>query len=106
MAISDWGSRGVPNAFLTAQLRSDGVRNASHWKSPEFDGCTSKFVAESDVGTAQKLAGQIQELLLEETPIIYPYFTKYLTATLPTVTGVVPTAIGQMLRRTRHRCRA
>ena len=97
VAVSDWGSRGVPNAFLTAQLRSDGVRNASHWKSPEFDRLYQQFVAESDVQAQRKLAGQIQELLLEETPIIYPYFTKYLTATLPNVTGVVPTAIGHML---------
>jgi peptide/nickel transport system substrate-binding protein len=97
VAISDWGSRGVPNAYLTAQLRSDGVRNASHWKSKEFDALYDKYVAEADEAKQQELAGQIQEYLLEETPIIYPYFGQYLTANLSTVSGVVPTAMGQML---------
>jgi peptide/nickel transport system substrate-binding protein len=97
VAISDWGSRGVPNAFLTAQLKSDGVRNASHWHNQEFDRLYREYVGEADVSAQRKLAGKIQTLLLDETPIIYPYFTKYLTATLPTVSGVVPTAMGQML---------
>jgi hypothetical protein len=42
------------------------------------------------------IAGQIQRLLLDETPIIYPYFYDYLSATQKNVTGVYPTAIGQL----------
>jgi len=47
--------------------------------------------------TGQKtIAGKIQNLLLEQTPIIYPYFYNYLTATSKNVTGVEPTAIGHL----------
>jgi peptide/nickel transport system substrate-binding protein len=41
------------------------------------------------------LAGQIQTLLLDETPIIWAYFYSYLAATQKNVTGVYPTAQGQ-----------
>ena len=42
------------------------------------------------------IAGQIQKLLLEQTPIIFPYFYNYLTATAKNVTGAYPTAIGHL----------
>ena len=46
-------------------------------------------------GTQQKLAGQIQRLLLDETPIIFAYFYNYLSASQKNVTGTYPTAQGQ-----------
>jgi peptide/nickel transport system substrate-binding protein len=42
-----------------------------------------------------QLAGQIQRLLLDETPIIWAYFYNYLAATQKNVTGVYPTQQGQ-----------
>ena len=45
---------------------------------------------------AQREARQIERLLLDETPIIYPYFYDYLSATQKSVTGVYPTAIGEL----------
>jgi peptide/nickel transport system substrate-binding protein len=41
------------------------------------------------------LAGQIQTLLLDETPIIFAYFYNYLSASQKNVTGTYPTAQGQ-----------
>src|SRR5215469_11335081 len=59
--------------------------------------CLSKqFVAAVDLASQRQLAGRIERLLLDETPIIYPYFYDYLTATQKTVTGVYPTAIGEL----------
>jgi len=42
-----------------------------------------------------ELAGQIERLLLDETPVIWAYFYNYLTASQKNVTGVYPTAQGQ-----------
>jgi peptide/nickel transport system substrate-binding protein len=42
------------------------------------------------------MVGEIERLLLEQTPVIYPYFYEYLTATQKNVTGVYPTAIGEL----------
>ena len=44
---------------------------------------------------AAELAGKIEQLLLDETPIIFAYFYDYLSATAKNVTGVYPTAQGQ-----------
>ena len=48
------------------------------------------------MGTQKSLAGQIETLLLAQTPIIFAYFYNYLTATAQGVTGVYPTAIGHL----------
>jgi peptide/nickel transport system substrate-binding protein len=53
-------------------------------------------VASVDLSTQRTIAGQIETLLLKETPIIYAYFYNYLTATAKTVSGVYPTAIGHL----------
>ena len=41
-------------------------------------------------------AGAIQTLLLDETPVIFPYFYDYLSATVPNLQGVETTAMGQI----------
>jgi peptide/nickel transport system substrate-binding protein len=48
-----------------------------------------------DLSSQRQVAGQIQRLLLDETPIIFAYFYNYLTASQKNVTGVYPTAQGQ-----------
>ena len=48
-----------------------------------------------DLTTARNISGQIERLLLDETPIVFAYFYDYLTATQKNVTGVYPTAQGQ-----------
>ena len=95
--ISDWGHRGIPNVFLNAQLTSNGVRNASHWHNEEFDQLATSFFGEPDLERQKEIAVQIQELLLDETPIIYSFFGSQLTATTPEVAGVVSTPSSLML---------
>lgn len=94
--ITDYGHRGTPNVFLTAPLKSDGTWNSAEFKSPEYDKLVSGYVAALTPADQKAQAGAIQRLLLDETPVIFPYFYDYLTATAPTVTGVEPTAMGQM----------
>ena len=47
-------------------------------------------------GFCTALAGKIQTLLLEQTPIVIPYFIDGLTATKSSVHGVSPTSISQL----------
>ena len=54
-----------------------------------------QYVAALDVDSQQAVAKQIQELLLDETPIIFPYFYNFLSAAKPNLTGAVSTATGQ-----------
>jgi peptide/nickel transport system substrate-binding protein len=102
MSIVDYGARGVPNVFLGAPLQSinaktgQGAWNAARFNDPTYDALSKQFIAAVDLSTQRRLAGQIERLLLDETPIIYPYFYEYLSATQKNVTGVYPTAIGEL----------
>jgi peptide/nickel transport system substrate-binding protein len=44
----------------------------------------------------RKIAGQIETLLLDQTPVVYGYFYNYLSASAKNVTGISPTAIGHI----------
>jgi peptide/nickel transport system substrate-binding protein len=102
MSLVDYGHRSVPNAFLTSALETynaktgTGTWNAAHFANTQYDKLAAQYVAASDVGTQKTLAGQIETLLLAETPIVVGYFYNYLTATTKGVTGVYPTAIGHL----------
>ncbi len=102
MSLVDYGHRSVPNVFLTSPLQTinaktgTGAWNAAHFKNSQYDKLVAQYIAASDLSTQKSLAGQIETLLLAQTPIIFGYFYNYLTATAKNVTGVYPTAIGHL----------
>jgi peptide/nickel transport system substrate-binding protein len=98
MGITDYGHRPVPNVYLTAALAGDpklGVWNSAHFKNDDYDELVRQYVAALDVDSQRGVAKQIQELLLEETPIIFPYFYNFLSAAKPNLQGAVSAATGQ-----------
>jgi peptide/nickel transport system substrate-binding protein len=96
MGITDYGHRGVPNVFLTAPLKSDGTWNSAHFKNAEYDTLVNGYIASLDLDSQRTAAGKIQELLLDETPVIFAYFYDFLTATKKGATGVEPTAMSHL----------
>ena len=96
MSLVDYGSRGVPNVFLESPLTSGGPWNAAHFKNPQYDKLVAQYVAAVDLGSQRQIAGKIQTLLLDETPIVIPYFLDGLTASTKKVTGLNPTSISQI----------
>ena len=98
MGITDYGHRPVPNVYLTAALAGDpkiGVWNSAHFRNDEYDELVRQYVAALDLESQRTLAGQIQQLLLDETPIIFPYFYNFLSAAKPNLQGAVSAATGQ-----------
>jgi len=102
MSLVDYGHRSVPNVFLGAPLETidakagTGSWNAAQFNNSQYDGLVSQYVAALDLSAQRSVAGQIETLLLNETPIIYGYFYNFLSATAMGVTGVYPTAIGHL----------
>ncbi len=90
MGITDYGHRGVPNVFLRAPLLSDGPWNGAHFKNADYDKLVGEFGRTADIGGQRALAGKIETLLHEETPIIFAYFYDYLVPTRKGVTGIPP----------------
>jgi peptide/nickel transport system substrate-binding protein len=102
MSLVDYGHRGVPNVFLTAPLQTTnaksgtGAWNAAHFANAQYDKLVAQYIAAADLTSQKSIAGQIENLLLNQTPVIFPYFYNYLTATAQNVTGAMPTAIGHL----------
>ncbi|HEY2260529.1 MAG TPA: ABC transporter substrate-binding protein [Solirubrobacteraceae bacterium] len=96
MSMVNYGDRGVPNVFLDAPLTTHGAWNAAHFHDPAYDALVRQYTAAIDLQTQRTIAGKIERLLLEQTPIIIPYFIDGLTAVTPSVHGVNPTAISQV----------
>ena len=102
MSLVDYGHRSVPNVFLTAPLETTNAKagtgswNAAHFANAQYDKLVTQYIAATDVSSQKTIAGQIEQLLLNQTPIIFGYFYNYLTATAMGVSGVYPTAIGHL----------
>jgi peptide/nickel transport system substrate-binding protein len=102
MSLVDYGHRSVPNVFLTAPLQTinaktgTGPWNAAHFANSQYDKLAAQYIGTVDVATQKQIAGQIETLLLNETPIIFGYFYNYLSAWAKGVSGVYPTAIGHL----------
>ncbi|MHB1928520.1 MAG: ABC transporter substrate-binding protein [Acidimicrobiales bacterium] len=101
MSLVDYGGRGVPNIYLEAPLQTidkttgQGAWNAAHFNNATFDKLSKEFIAASDLTTQRQLAGQIETLLLAETPIIFAYFYDALLAQKG-VSGVTLTQQGNI----------
>ena len=80
MNITDWGHRPVPNVYLTGGLHSKGVWNASHYRNKKFDAIMKSYIAAIALRDQRKYAKQLQEILLHDTPVIFPYFDDRLAA--------------------------
>ena len=94
MSLVDYGARPVPNVFLQAPLQStdaksrQGSWNAAHFDNPTYDSLSTEYMAAVDLSEQRKLATRIQTLLLDETPVIYPYFYDFLAASQKNIHGV------------------
>ena len=102
MSLVDYGHRSVPNVFLTSPLETinaktgTGSWNAAHFNNSQYDSLVAQYIAATDLSTQRSLAGQIETLLLAQTPVVFGYFYNYLSATAMGITGAYPTAIGHI----------
>jgi peptide/nickel transport system substrate-binding protein len=99
--ITDWGSRPVPNVFLVAALSTlsksgAGVWNAAHYSNPKFNADVKSFLAAASFKDQNKYATAMQQILLHDTPVVFPYFYYYLAAGSKSVKGYVADPLGQI----------
>ncbi|HEX5193413.1 MAG TPA: hypothetical protein VFW09_11470, partial [Solirubrobacteraceae bacterium] len=96
MSLVDYGNRGVPNVFLESPLATGGPWNAAHFHNKTYDNLVKQYVAAVDLQTQRQIAGKIERLLLDQTPLVIPYFIDGLTASTPKVHGLNPTSTQQI----------
>jgi peptide/nickel transport system substrate-binding protein len=95
MGITDYGHRPVPNVFLSSVYTSKGTWNAAHFKNPDADALIAEYIGALDLDSQRTAAKKIQELLLDETPVVIPYFYNFLSAGVPKLKNAVSAATGQ-----------
>jgi peptide/nickel transport system substrate-binding protein len=94
MSLVDYGARPVPNVFLQAPLQSTDAKsrrgswNAAHFSNATYDSLSNQYMAAIDLSAQRRLASKIQSLLLDESPVIYPYFYNFLAASQKNVYGI------------------
>jgi peptide/nickel transport system substrate-binding protein len=103
MTITDWGHRGVPNVLLNAALTSKavpskkaGTWNAAHFKNKKYDALVKAFGATPALADQKKIAKAIELLLLDQTPVIFPYFYNTFNAGTKKVKGFQVDQLGQI----------
>jgi peptide/nickel transport system substrate-binding protein len=99
VGITDYAHRGVPNTLLGNPLLSNGAWNAAHFKSAAYDALVPRYLKALDLQAQRSAAGDIQRLLLDETPLIIGYFPDLLVPVRKGVAGLVPIAAGLLLDR-------
>jgi peptide/nickel transport system substrate-binding protein len=99
LGITDYAHRGVPNTLLGNPLISNAPWNAAHFKNAAYDALVPRYVRALDLQAQRSAARDIEELLLDETPLIISYFPDLLVPVRKDITGLVPIAAGLLLDR-------
>ncbi len=94
VVITDYGHRAIPNVFLTSAFETGGVWNQSHYANPKLDSAIKSYIGAADLASEQKYAGTIEGILLEDTPVIIPYFYSYVAVGSSKVKGYSPEGLG------------
>ena len=94
--ITEYGHRGVPNVYLTSAYKSAGVWNAAHYSSQDFDGAAKSFLESSDLTTQKTASKKIQEVLLEDSPVVTAFFASAIQITKKGVNGLITTGMNHI----------
>ncbi len=85
--ITEYGHRGVPNVYLTSSLSSKGTWNAAHYNSADFDAAAKTYIESADITTQKAASKKIQEILLEDSPVVFGFFGSTLDVSKKGLTG-------------------
>jgi len=78
MQVTDWGHRAVPNVVASASLTRTGPWNGSKYANKTYDRLMKSYVGAISLVDQRRFSRQLQELLLRDTPVIFPYFNGWL----------------------------
>ena len=88
LGMTGWGSRPTPQQYLDLQLRTGAQWNESKFSSDVLDELIQTAGTSLDQAERVDAYHQIQEFLINDGPIIVPYFFPQFAATATNVDGV------------------
>ena len=84
---SFWGARPA-NETISLALRSDAVWNESYYNNPRLDELLDLANTEGDLAKRKESFREIQEMLIEDVPVLYLMYTPVIVAHRVRVQGV------------------
>jgi peptide/nickel transport system substrate-binding protein len=96
LGIVDYGHRGTPDVYLNAALSTNGIWNSSQYSSSAFDEAFAAYAAAIGVDAQTEACGVIEEILVNDTAVIIPYFYNYISGWSTAFDGIKVSALGQM----------
>ena len=82
--------------YLNAALSTNGIWNSSQYNSPEFDAAFTAYQAAIGVDAQKAACKTIEEILVEDTPIVVPYIYNYIAGWSKKYDGIRVSALGQI----------
>lgn len=88
LGITGWGPRPVPQLYLDFAYHSEGVWNESHYSNARVDELIE--IGRTSLDQAERTAAykEIQQILLDEGPVVVPYFFAQFMVLAGNVSGV------------------
>lgn len=80
LGFTDWNHRPLGIMLYGLVLKSGGEWNESGYSNPEFDALLTKAGATLDMDERRKIMAQMQEMLLEDGPLVQPVYRNVFTA--------------------------
>lgn len=96
LGIVDYGHRATPDVYLNAALRTGGDWNSSQYSSADFDAAFAAYQAAIGVEAQKAACKTIEEILVEDTPVVVPYFYNYISGWSTKYDGIRVSALGQI----------
>jgi peptide/nickel transport system substrate-binding protein len=96
LGIVDYGHRATPDVYLNAALATNGIWNSSQYSSPEFDAAFADYQAAIGLDAQKAACTTLEQILLEDTPVVVPYFYNYIAGWSKKYDGIRVSALGQV----------
>jgi peptide/nickel transport system substrate-binding protein len=96
LGIVDYGHRATPDVYLNAALATNGIWNSSQYSSPEFDAAFAEYQAAIGLDAQKAACTKLQTILLEDTPVVVPFFYNYIAGWSKAFDGIRVSALGQV----------
>ncbi len=88
LGVTGWGARPVAQLFLDLAYHSEAVWNESHYSNARVDELIEQARSETDNDARIAAYKEIQQILLDEGPVVVPYFFAQFMVLAGNVSGV------------------
>ena len=96
LGIVDYGHRATPDVYLNAALSTKGIWNSSQYSNPDFDAAFAEFQQAVGVDAQKAACTKLEQILLEDTPVVVPYFYNYIAGWSKKFDNIRVSALGQV----------